>query len=274
VGAVLKGVRECGTLLRMQSVKNMIQSSASGKRDRLSAFFQAFELSIRPAEPAQAHLVILGDDAGLAHQVLLCPRGLPIKAQSKVLAAAEVDFGGSLNPLWAALPDAISISTEDVPALRSLVDLFVAEVHQSRCGRQASLDRLCELILLMALRRAMELGSAKPGLLAGLSHPQLHSAIAAMHDEPSRHWTVDELAEVSAMSRGRFIVAFREVVGITPAAYLSTWRLTVGRRLLQRGERVKRAATLVGFGSAEAFSRAYTRAYGHAPREHGLHASA
>ena len=141
------------------------------------------------------------------------------KIRANILVAAQVDFGGALNPLWAALPDTLKISTDDVPALR-----------------------------------------------------QLHSAIAAMHDEPSRPWTVDDLAEISAMSRGRFIVSFREVVGITPAAYLTTWRLTVGRRLLQRGERVKRAATLVGFGSAAAFSRAYARAFRHAPREHGLYA--
>ena len=196
----------------MKVVENMIQSPGSGKRDRLSAFFQAFDLSIRPAEVAQAQLVIVGDDAGLARQLLVCPRGPKDKVQSNVLVAAEVDFGGSLNPLWAALPDTLAISTNDVPALQSLVDLFVAEVHQSRCGRQATLDRLCELILLMALRRAMEVGSTRPGLLAGLSHPQLHSAIAAMHDEPARRWTVDDLAEVSAMSRGRFIVSFREVV--------------------------------------------------------------
>jgi AraC-like DNA-binding protein len=256
----------------MKVVENMIQSSAPNQRDRLSAFFQAFDLSVAPAEVARAQLVVLGNDAGLSRQVLVCPGGPKEPVQCNVLAAAEVDFGGALNPLWAALPDTLLISTDDVPALGSLVDLFVAEVNQSRCGRQATLDRLCEVILLMALRRAMEVGSTKPGLLAGLSHPQLHRAIAAMHDDPSRPWTVDDLAEVSAMSRGRFIVSFREVVGATPAAYLTTWRLTVGRRLLQRGERVKRVAMLVGFGSAAAFSRAYARTYGHAPREHELHA--
>jgi AraC-like DNA-binding protein len=258
----------------MKVVKNMIQSSRPDKRDRLSAFFQAFDLSVTPAGFAQAQLLILGnDDTGLSRQVLVCPGGPKHKIRTNVLAAAMVDFGGALNPLWAALPDTLLMSTDDVPSLRSLVDVFVAEVQQSRCGRQATLDRLCEVILLMALRRAMEVGSTKPSLLAGLAHPQLHRAIAAMHDDPSRPWSVEDLAEVCTMSRGRFIVSFREVVGITPAAYLTQWRLTVGRRLLQRGERVKRAAALVGFGGAAAFSRAYARAYGHSPREQDVHAA-
>lgn len=256
----------------MHTVETMIQSTPSGKRDRLSAFFQAFDLSITPAGVERAQLVILGDEAGRPRQVLVCPRGPKEAIQSNVLTAAAVDFGGALNPLWSALPDSLAISTDEVPALRSLVDLFISEINQNRCGRQATLDRLCEVILLMALRSALEVGSAKPGLLAGLSHPQLHSAIAAMHDDPSHPWTVEDLAEMSAMSRGRFIVSFREVVGITPAAYLTTWRLTVGRRLLQRGERVKRVATLVGFGSAAAFSRSYARTFGHAPKQHDIHA--
>lgn len=253
--------------MSMSVVKNMIESTEPEKRDRLSAFFQAFDLSITPAETEQAQLLILGDEAGRPRQVLVCPRGPKQRIQANVLSAAAVDFGGSLNPLWSALPDSLVVSTEEVPALGFLVDLFISEINQTRCGRQATLDRLCEVILLMALRRALEVGSATPGLLAGLSHPQLHRAIAAMHDSPSHPWTIEDLAEICAMSRGRFIVSFREVVGITPAAYLTTWRHTVGRRLLQRGERVKRVATLVGFGSAAAFSRSYARAFGHAPKE-------
>lgn len=254
----------------MKTIENMIESTASTKRDRLSAFFRAFDLSIAPAEVGRAQLVILGDRAGRPTQLLVCPKGPKQRIRCTVLAAAAVEFGGALNPLWAALPDALELSIGQVPTLQALVELFISEIRQNRCGRQATLDRLCEVILLMALRSALEVGSAEPGLLAGLSHPQLHSAIAAMHDDPSHPWTVEDLAGMSAMSRGRFIASFREVVGITPAAYLTTWRLTVGRRLLQRGERVKRVAALVGFGSAAAFSRSYARAFGHAPKEHAL----
>lgn len=58
---------------------------------------------------------------------------------------------------------------------------------------------------------------------------------------------------------------FRRVVGTTPQAYLTGWRLTIGRRHLSQGARVKAVARQVGFGSAAAFSRAYFRKFGDWP---------
>ncbi|MGM4915192.1 helix-turn-helix domain-containing protein [Rhizobium sp. 768_B6_N1_8] len=47
---------------------------------------------------------------------------------------------------------------------------------------------------------------------------------------------------------------FRDLVGTTPQAYLTGWRLTLARRKLAKGGKVKSAARQVGFGSAAAFS--------------------
>jgi transcriptional regulator GlxA family with amidase domain len=149
--------------------------------------------------------------------------------------------------------------------LQAVTTAFVAEASETRCGRQVALNRLCEVIVLLVLRKVIDVGSTRPGLLAGLSHPALHWALIAMHDQPSRTWRTEELAEISGMSRSRFMTLFAKVVGTTPAAYLNAWRLTLGQRELQRGERVKSVARRVGFGSAAAFSRAYTRAFGHSP---------
>jgi AraC-like DNA-binding protein len=55
------------------------------------------------------------------------------------------------------------------------------------------------------------------------------------------------------------------VVGETPGAYLTSWRLALGRRELRAGRSVKAVAARVGFGSAAAFSRAFSRKYGHPP---------
>jgi transcriptional regulator GlxA family with amidase domain len=85
--------------------------------------------------------------------------------------------------------------------------------------------------------------------------PNRLRAIVAMHDQPSRTWHTEDLAEISGMSRSRFMTLFPKVVGMTPATYLTSWRLTLGRRELSRGGRVKSVARRVGFGSAAAFSR-------------------
>ncbi|WP_312891169.1 helix-turn-helix domain-containing protein [Rhizobium laguerreae] len=67
------------------------------------------------------------------------------------------------------------------------------------------------------------------------------------------------------MSRSHFMALFRDVVGTTPQAYLTGWRLVIGRRKLSKGATVKTVARQVGFGSAAAFSRAYFRKSGDWP---------
>jgi AraC-like DNA-binding protein len=108
-------------------------------------------------------------------------------------------------------------------------------------------------------------GTARPGLLAGLSHPQLFPALVAVHEAPARDWSVEDMSAVAGMSRTRFMALFPRVVGVTPMAYLARWRMVLARRELERGGRVKLVARRIGYGSAAAFSRAYLRAFGEPP---------
>lgn len=246
----------------------MIENPGFPKRDRLAAFFATFELTARVVPPdasAGANLVVLGRD-GAADRIVFraCGEGTAGSGHP-VLAAAVIAFGGLTNPLMSALPESLEVTLAEVPLLGALVEAFVAEASTDRCGRQVALDRLCEVIVLLLLRQAIDRGATGRGLLAGLSHAALHRALVAMHDDAARRWRVEELAEIAGLSRSRFMEQFRETVGTTPAAYLTGWRLTLAQRELQRGGRVKSVARRVGFGSAAAFSRAYSRAFGRPP---------
>ncbi|WP_246667162.1 AraC family transcriptional regulator [Bradyrhizobium sp. UNPA324] len=212
---------------------------------------------------AAANLVVTGQ-AGVAERVVLYARA-DSRSEPNLLVAAIVDFGGPANPLMNALPETVDIDLDGRPTLQALVSTFVTEGYGNRCGQRVALNRLCELIVLLVLREAIDAGTTKPGLLAGLSHPALHRAIVAMHDEPARSWTVEQLAEISGMSRSRFMDVFPRILGTTPAAYLNAWRLMLGQRELMRGEQVKAVARHVGFGSAAAFSRSYSRLFGSPP---------
>lgn len=240
------------------------------KVDRLSAFFQVFDLSVRVSDrvssDADASLVVLGDSEQSAQRLVLCT-GSPARPSTKgnVLVRASVGFGGPLNPLIAALPKQVAADLKNLPALHAVANAFVDEALHARCGQSAVIDRLCEVMLLMILRRVVDAGAATPGLLAGLSHPALHRALVAMHDAPDRAWRVESLASVSGMSRSQFMASFRQTVGTTPSAYLTAWRLMLARRALANGEKIKAIAHRVGFGSASAFSRAYLRAFGCSP---------
>ncbi len=238
------------------------------KVDRLTAFFDAFKLEASleptPARDGQARLFVIGDPSGPADRIILCLRG-DTAPEGPALVTSTVDFEGVHNPLMNALPDQVVIDVNDFPVLRDATAAFVAEALESRCGRSAALNRLCEVIVLLILRTAIDRGATGPGLLAGLSHPSLHRALVAMHDAPTRAWNIEDLAMVAGVSRSHFMALFRDVVGITPQAYLTGWRLVIGRRKLSKGAKVKAVARQVGFGSAAAFSRAYFRKYGYWP---------
>ena len=72
------------------------------------------------------------------------------------------------------------------------------------------------------------------------------------------------------MSRTRFAEHFRTRIGQTPIDYLTVWRMTVARQLLGKGKPVKSVALQVGYQSAAAFSRAFSRVTGQAPRSSNL----
>lgn len=249
----------------------MIESpDSSSKVDRLSAFFRAFDLSVRLSDPtnppADATILVLGSGQGQAEQLVL-RTGVQAEQASEhdILVAASVSFGGPVNPLVTALPEQIVVALGELPTLRAITGAFVEEALDARCGRNAALSRLCEVIVLMILRHTIDAGATAPGLLAGLSHPALHRALVAMHDSPAHPWRTEELASHADMSRSRFMALFRQTVGTTPSAYLTAWRLMLAQRALAEGGRIKAIATRVGFGSAAAFSRAYSREFGYPP---------
>jgi AraC-like DNA-binding protein len=68
------------------------------------------------------------------------------------------------------------------------------------------------------------------------------------------------------MSRTRFADHFRTRIGQTPIDYLTVWRMTVACQLLAKGKPVKSVAREVGYQSAVAFARVFSRMTGQEPR--------
>ncbi len=209
-------------------------------------------------------LLLAGGEGDREERVLLrVQRAGPLPRDLRI--AVAIEFDNATNPLMAAMAQEVAVPLQDCPSLQSTAQAFLAEATSNRCGRAAALNRLAEVMVLMMLRHAIEAGASRPGIFAALAHPGLHRAVVSMHDLPSKAWTVDDLAALAAMSRTHFMATFRRVAGTTPMAYLGAWRLTLARRHLHAGEPVKSVARRVGFGSAAAFSRAFSRAYGQPP---------
>ena len=184
------------------------------------------------------------------------------------LVCASFEFGAGLhNPLVMALPEMVTVALVDLPNLAATTDVLFGEASEQHCGRQAILDRLSEVLIIQLLRELMDQGRIRSGLLAGLSNPRLVKALNAIHADPRRAWTLEEMAALANMSRARFAVHFRETVGSTPMAYLGDWRLSVARSLLRLGKSVQTVADEVGYGSASALSRAFATQTGMSPSE-------
>ncbi|MDD2177959.1 AraC family transcriptional regulator [Acidovorax sp. D2M1] len=252
----------------MENSKILTKSSSPRKMDRLAAFLDYFKLSVLvldPEQPVQGPSLWLYEPSQGGGRIAL--RMAPLsQLPANLRAIVAIEFENAANPLMAAIPDEISVALDDAPALRATTQAFLSEVESNRCGKLAALDRLAEVMVLMMLRQVIDAGDRQPGLFAALAHPNLHRALVSMHDHPAKAWTVERLAEAAAMSRTQFMTTFRRIVGTTPMGYLGAWRLTLACRQLKAGDSVKAVARRVGFSSAEGFSRAYSRAYGHSPK--------
>lgn len=182
------------------------------------------------------------------------------------LVCASFDFGNGLkNPLAQALPTAVTLRLAQTPSLATTLQLLFTEAQSTLSGQQSVLDRLIEVIIIQLLRALVDQHHFKIGLLAGLAEPGLARAITAIHTEPAKPWTLQNLAEAAGMSRARFASRFREIVGTTPGHYLSEWRIGVAQTLLRRGKPIELVADAVGYANASALSRAFTAQVGASP---------
>ena len=110
------------------------------------------------------------------------------------------------------------------------------------------------------------LSETDDGWLAGLRDPIVGRALALLHADPARPWTLDALARAAGTSRAMLAARFAERVGCPPMQYLTRWRMQcAARRLDEPGARVSAIAHAVGYESEAAFCRAFKKAAGLSP---------
>ncbi|MEP7060910.1 MAG: AraC family transcriptional regulator [Betaproteobacteria bacterium] len=174
------------------------------------------------------------------------------------------------RPLFEALPRVLRIPIGDGPAstlLRELLRVGVRETAASRPGTQSMLAKLSELMFVEAMRRYVEnLPPGGKGWLAGVRDTHIGRALALLHGDPAKAWTVDELARAVALSRSALADRFVSLVGEPPIQYLLRWRLALAAQSLRAGrEAIVRVAERSGYESEAAFGRAFKREFGMPP---------
>lgn len=188
--------------------------------------------------------------------------------QGAKLVCADLHFEGeSRNPVVQALPPCLCIALSKLDGIDQIIALLFDEAFNNKCGRRALVDRLFEVILIQVLRYVMEEGQVSSGILAGLSHPKIRNALVAMHEQPARPWSLEQLAQICTMSRSLFANTFRNIVGCTPGNYLQAWRIRLTQKALKQNMPLKMIALDVGYGSEAALSRAFKAYSGMTPRQ-------
>lgn len=172
--------------------------------------------------------------------------------------------------LLTGLPPVLKVSVRGSNAgvwLEASLRYALAEARSPRPGGQGVLAKLAEVLFIEVLRIHMnEQADGRTGWLAGVNDRIVGAALRALHAEPARQWSLEELARAAASSRSVLAERFQQLVGQAPMHYLTQWRLLLASNLLARSNApLARIAEEVGYQTDTAFSRAFRREYGLPP---------
>ena len=108
------------------------------------------------------------------------------------------------------------------------------------------------------------------GGMASSPQRQAHrAALRLMHREPARAWRLDELAKEVAMSRTSFAPRFKAIAGVASLTYLLNLRMRFAQQGLREGSMsVSELGLLLGYTTESAFSNAFKRTTGMAPKRY------
>jgi AraC-like DNA-binding protein len=185
-----------------------------------------------------------------------------------ICGALRLEHPAARN-LIRALPSSILVGAGDPGAesIQTTLRLLAAEARHPRPGGEAVITRLADIIVIQAIRAWIDTNpGARVGWLGALRDPTIGRAIALVHADPARAWSVDALAAELAMSRSAFSARFTALVGEPAMQYVTNWRMQLALATLQQGDAtVAELADQLGYRSEAAFARAFKRVIGSSP---------
>jgi AraC-like DNA-binding protein len=237
--------------------------------------------------PGDVALVRGGPDHHIAHQpgaTCLLPEQFLARhtadepsgdRRASVFLCGAYRFSGDVGrALLEALPPILPLSAAADDPLHDVIALLSRELAAATPGQQTVLDRLLDVLLVLAIRACFQQSANAPRWYRASADPRLSPALSAIHADAAHPWTVSELAAVSGLSRAAFARSFHQALGQAPMQYLTDWRMTLARDHLRRGElTLAQIAERTGYASPYAFAAAFRRHHGHPPgqwRKHEL----
>ncbi|WP_326834922.1 AraC family transcriptional regulator [Amycolatopsis rhabdoformis] len=201
--------------------------------------------------------------------------GSPTEPVTAGLVGGSFEFDGRARQLLLdGLPPVIHLPghAEGALSTQQMLTRIDRELRHDRLGSRVVAEQFALVMLIDLLRYHISVGAAGRSWIYGLAEPVTATALRAMHADPARHWTVQQLAEAAHVSRSTLAVRFKQAVGQGPLEYLTRWRLELGAdRLAKTDQGIAAIARAVGYGSEGAFSLAFKRMTGQAPGAYRRH---
>jgi AraC-like DNA-binding protein len=229
--------------------------------------------------PGELALVRGGPDHHIAHEpAAACLEPAEFKARhahdrhsddrrATVFLCGAYRFSGDIGDgLLGALPQVLPLSAVAGDPLHQVIAVLSRELAASQPGQQTVLDRLLDVLLVLAIRTSFKTSISAPRWFQASADPRLSAALQAIHDDAARAWTVPELAAISGLSRAAFAGSFQRALGQAPIQYLTSWRMTLARDYLRTGQpTLAQLAERTGYASPYAFAAAFRRHHGQPP---------
>jgi AraC-like DNA-binding protein len=247
-------------------------------RDEQDALITAGEVVLLPHNDAHFMGSDLGIPAVLGKEIIHPPKNGGLRSihhggngkRTRMVCGFLGCSKGESNPVISSLPSLLKLNMENAAAaewIRSTFHYAAEEVAAGRPGSETVLGKLSELLFVETIRRYAEtLPENQTGWLAGLRDSFVARALALLHHDPMRHWTVEDLGREIGLSRSALAERFIRLIGMPPMHYLANWRMQVATEKLRNSNAsLAQIATTVGYESEAAFSRAFKKAFGTAP---------
>lgn len=224
-----------------------------------------FSMASDPALPALDARILYGDKT---RQIIHLGEG-----EDFFFLGGEVQFNSASGQLLLDnLPPFINLHSDIVEsqAIRWRIDQLACENRAGKAGADFAATQLSQLMFLHILRGHLENNNTMvTGRLRAISDPRIAPAIRLMHDDPGHTWHLAELAKACAMSRTIFTEYFKSVAGVAPLNYLTQWRMHLAERALQQNNTsLAELSAFLGYSSESAFSVAFKRVTGRAPKRY------
>lgn len=131
-------------------------------------------------------------------------------------------------------------------------------------------DAIAHLLLLLGRLARVAAADAPlaPLIEAGSGGPAAR-AVAAIEEDLTREWSLDELGAVARLQRSHFVRRFRRATGMSPIAYIARRRAEKAAVLLLTTELpVAEIGRRVGWEDPNYFARRFRQAFGTSAREY------